>query len=122
MSARCILLTTPGQQLFPTGRSALRGVSRRGPGRIVAPGALPDPFSLTDLAPTLLWLLGLPASTEMPGRTHVEILDPAGQNVLGEPRAIASYGRLEADVEDPGSQELDAPMLELLRSLGYIDR
>lgn len=77
-----------------------------------------------DVAPTLLALLGLPASEEMDGEPFLEALDGAG-------RARAPGGRIDtfgphrprwsgdpgAAAEEGGSRE---EMLEQLRELGYV--
>jgi hypothetical protein len=117
-SHRRVLLTLPGAP-FPgeTLESGLLALG--GPG--AAAGDRTDPFQLTDLAPTVLWLLGLPLSEEMSGRARIDLLEPENAVLLGEPRVIASYGRLDQEHRPSPSGDLDAPMLELLRSLGYID-
>jgi hypothetical protein len=79
-------------------------------GRAVIATDLPpsaSDVSLLDVAPTVLDLLGFPASEEMPGRSFYD--SPAGR--------IASYGQ-------PGEQaagtELTQEYYESLRALGYI--
>ena len=115
---RRILLALP-RAPFP-GEAAESGLlAAAGPG--IATGELSEPFPLVDLAPTVLWLLGLPHSEEMDGAPRTDLLQPAAAESLGEPRVIASYGRMEKDDRPTPSGELDEPMLELLRSLGYLD-
>jgi tetratricopeptide (TPR) repeat protein len=88
----------------------------------VRPGRL-DTTGLLDIAPTVLYLAGLPVAEDMGGRVILE--------AIGEPfqarfpvRTIPSYeniGRplseMRAAVADSG---VDEEMLEKLRSLGYI--
>ena len=49
-----------------------------------------DTTSLLDIAPTVLYLLGLPVAEEMPGRVFLPALDPGfvGRHPV---RTIASY-------------------------------
>lgn len=89
-----------------------------GPG--ITPGRLPRDPGLLDLAPTLLALLGLPASEEMPGEAIPSIV--AG--VAGEPPArIATWEFVAAgaDPAEPLSTPVDAEMLARLTALGYVD-
>jgi tetratricopeptide (TPR) repeat protein len=81
--------------------------------------------TLFDIAPTILELVGLPASDEMPGRVIAEALDPA---FLAQhpPRRIPSYEtvgtplRRDPSANDPAAREAEAELLASLRSLGYI--
>jgi predicted AlkP superfamily phosphohydrolase/phosphomutase len=78
-----------------------------------------DPYTTIDIAPTLLYLLGLPLSEEMDGRLMERVIEPA---ILKGRRAavIPGYGHLRAsDVEDVGGT-MSEETLEELRSLGYI--
>ena len=43
----------------------------------IRPGSTPAHASLLDVAPTLLYLMGLPVARDMEGRILTEILDPA---------------------------------------------
>ncbi|HET8948205.1 MAG TPA: alkaline phosphatase family protein, partial [Candidatus Polarisedimenticolia bacterium] len=81
--------------------------------------------TLFDIAPTILELVGLPASEEMPGRVIAEALDPAflAQHPA---RRIPSYEtvgtplRRDPAAADPAAREAEAELLASLRSLGYI--
>ncbi|HYS77508.1 MAG TPA: alkaline phosphatase family protein, partial [Candidatus Dormibacteraeota bacterium] len=80
--------------------------------------------TLFDIAPTLLYLLGLPASEEMPGRVLLEAIDPAFASSHPS-RAIPSYERIGAARETPaapgpGARQAEEELLANLRSLGYI--
>jgi tetratricopeptide (TPR) repeat protein len=85
-------------------------------GRHVRPGAgLADP-SILDIAPTILALLGLPASEDMPGRVLTEGL------TLEPPARVQTY-----EMGGPGASSLardsrvDPQILARLDSLGYLD-
>jgi hypothetical protein len=75
--------------------------------------------SLTDVAPTVLYLLGMPVSRELRGRAdHWPIKkDFAAKYPL---RYVETYGAYAADVPTSEGQQLDRETLERLRSLGYI--
>jgi tetratricopeptide (TPR) repeat protein len=81
--------------------------------------------TLFDIAPTLLYLLGLPAAEDMPGRILFEAIDPAF--AAAHPvRSLASYetvGRPRSAVvttQTGGSEAAEAELLANLRALGYI--
>jgi len=70
-----------------------------------------------DVAPTLLHLLGLPVSRELPGRVLEEALDPAFRS--GHPvRSVASYGRRPR--ARAAASSFDRDVIQELKSLGYI--
>ena len=70
-----------------------------------------------DVAPTLLHLLGLPVSRELPGSPLEAAFDPAFRR--SHPlRVIASYGR--RPVSRPEDGDFDHEMVEQLRGLGYV--
>jgi tetratricopeptide (TPR) repeat protein len=79
--------------------------------------------TLFDIAPTLLYLLGLPAAEEMPGRVLTEAIDPALLARLPL-RAVRSYEPLGAPrtlvAAAAGAEEAEAELLAGLRALGYI--
>jgi len=80
--------------------------------------------TLFDIAPTLLYLLGLPASEDMPGRVLLEAIDP--KLAASFPvRTIPSYERIGAPRDTllaagPGVREAEEELLDNLRALGYI--
>jgi tetratricopeptide (TPR) repeat protein/predicted AlkP superfamily pyrophosphatase or phosphodiesterase len=80
--------------------------------------------TLFDIAPTLLYLLGLPASEDMPGRVLLEAIDP--KLAASFPvRTIPSYERFGAPRDTlvaagPGVREAEEELLDNLRALGYI--
>lgn len=90
-------------------------------GNGVRPGARIDRPSIIDIAPTVLSLLGLPPSREMPGR----VLDEAFVEPLSERPSlerVASYeggGDAGGDGEQ-GAAAISEAQLAHLRSLGYL--
>src|SRR5439155_8435872 len=65
-----------------TGRGSVGGVHDRGPdgyfiavGDGIRPGAMLGPASVVDVAPTILYLMGLPVARDLDGRVLTEILD-----------------------------------------------
>ncbi len=80
--------------------------------------------TLFDIMPTILYLMGLPAAQNMPGRVLLEALDPgltgshpvrtiASYEPLGSPRSIAAPA-------GEGAREAEEELLANLRALGYI--
>jgi predicted AlkP superfamily phosphohydrolase/phosphomutase/tetratricopeptide (TPR) repeat protein len=91
-------------------------------GPTVRPGTL-DTTSLLDIAPTTLYLLGLPKADDMPGRVLEDAIAPAFLQRF--PRnTIASYEGIGRPLGAGGDLVADAAvekeMVEQLRSLGYI--
>jgi len=91
----------------------------------VKPGPL-DTTSLLDLAPTALYLLGLPKGEDMPGRVIEEAIAPG---FLGRfpRRTVPTYESIGRPLQPPGTLvaggaqgEVEKEMMEKLRSLGYI--
>ncbi len=88
-------------------------------------GRLAPRATLFDVTPTLLYLLGLPASEEMPGRVLVEAIDPGFASAHAA-RTIPSYERVGAPREttvvasSQSTREAEEELLENLRALGYI--
>ncbi|HSD66822.1 MAG TPA: hypothetical protein VLF95_08985, partial [Vicinamibacteria bacterium] len=79
-------------------------------GEGVRPGAAPAGASVLDVAPTLLYLLGLPVAREMEGRVLTEILEPAfaRQHPV---TFIPSYESLAVAPAAPGAPLDDLPPL-----------
>ncbi len=86
-------------------------------GNRVRPRRRLDQPAMLDVVPTLLALSGLSRARDMGGRVLSEGLD------LGvEPRSVASYETgAHVAVADAVDREVDAAVLERLRSLGYLD-
>lgn len=99
-------------------------VAGGGGGRLflVGPGARPGARALarvTDVAPTVLYALGLPASRALAGRPLVHLFDEAFQ-ARYPLRTVASYGARHRSAVVRGRESLDQEILERLRSLGYL--
>jgi hypothetical protein len=73
--------------------------------------------SALDVAPTLLWALGLPLSRELPGKPEVDFL--SGFQTLID-RYVDSYGRPFVETAPRTGKPLDQETIDRLRSLGYI--
>jgi len=80
--------------------------------------------ALCDIAPTILYLLGLPAGADMDGRVLTEIID---RNLLSAnpPASIPSYdmGDVSRAGTEKGSKEMmkDEGLMNKLKALGYIN-
>jgi len=79
-----------------------------GPG--IRPGAVPSSASVLDVAPTILYLMGLPVARDMEGRVLTEILEPAfaRDNPV---TFIPSYESLAVAPAAPGAPLDDLPPL-----------
>ena len=82
--------------------------------------------TLFDVAPTVLYLLGLPAGQDMPGRVFTEALDPAFA-AAHEARRIPSWEAVGGPRQgeggapsDDAAREAEADLISSLRSLGYV--
>lgn len=83
----------------------------------VRPGTTWERATTLDLTPTLLALAGLPAANDMPGRVLDEVLD------LQVPERRESYENPDATTaiaDRANGSEVDAAVIERLRSLGYL--
>ena len=76
----------------------------------IRPGASAARASVLDVAPTLLYLLGLPVARDMGGRVLTELLDPgfAEDNPV---TFIPSYESLAVTAAAPGAPVDDLPPL-----------
>lgn len=93
-----------------------RGASLMLYGKGVRVGAENRDATTYDVTPTLLALAGLPRGDDMAGRVLSEVLDP-------EPKAgtIATYETAGESSDAEGREaDVDAAVLERLRSLGYL--
>jgi hypothetical protein len=107
-----IVLTEPGR-VTPSG-AGLLGVA----GKVAAAGAHVQARAV-DAAPTVLHLLGLPISRELPGTPMSSLFSP--DFVRRYPvRQIATYGPPSIQTSDRSGQPLDQEMIDRLRSLGYV--
>jgi hypothetical protein len=92
----------------------------RGPG--IRSGPLP-PASVYDVAPTLLYLEGLPLAEDMPGRVIRAAIGPA-ELASAAPRTVRSYELVGTGFDRTGPTKVDAAAMEEmmanLRALGYV--
>jgi Flp pilus assembly protein TadD len=102
-------------------------------GKGIAPGEVPS-VTLYDIAPTLLYLVGLPVPEDMPGRVVEKALAPEfvkahpvahvpSYEGLGVTGVAADAGRMAQGTGgsgDPMAGGAEDEMVEQLRSLGYI--
>lgn len=84
-------------------------------------GAVSFDFQLADVAPTVLYLLGVPVSRALAGRPLTQLFTDAFVSRFPV-RYVDTYGRYVADVPVSEGTPLDKEALERLRSLGYIQR
>ncbi|HTM25206.1 MAG TPA: alkaline phosphatase family protein [Vicinamibacterales bacterium] len=71
-----------------------------------------------DVAPTILYALGLPLSRELPGHPLRDVLGSAVANA--PERYVPTYGRPFAPAAARKGTPLDQEMIDRLRSLGYV--
>jgi hypothetical protein len=107
-----IVVTQPGRVGdVATGRLAARG--RR------TSSSREHSGSQLDVAPTLLYALGLPVATDLAGRPLTGIF--AREFTSAYPlRSVATYGPPERAAATRASKPLDQEMIDRLRSLGYV--
>ncbi len=101
------------------GRSASGG---RGLLALTGPGVrvgFSQAGTAAEVTPTLLYLLGIPASRELPGRPRTDLVE-ASFALRVPVRAIDSYGSRIVAPRPPGAAPLDRDVLDRLRSLGYV--
>jgi hypothetical protein len=79
-------------------------------GEGIRPGATPTRASVLDVAPTLLYLLGLPVARDMEGRVLTEILEPEFAR-LNPVTFIPSYESLAVAPAAPGAPLDELPPL-----------
>ena len=129
-----LLVTQPGRVqssaggLFAAWRSVpvpspIDGGHRPAPTHDAPPSERPaeisrlQPVSVTDVAPTILYALGLPLSRELAGHPVAELFG----HVRDEPsRLVPTYGRPFVTSPARAGRPLDQEMIDRLRSLGYI--
>lgn len=87
-------------------------------GPAIARGAELAGISIHDVAPTLLYALGLPVAEDFPGRARTELFTP-GFRAAYPPRTIATWGERTA-AEAPRTAA-DRELLEELAGLGYLN-
>ncbi len=101
------------------GRSASGGrglLALTGPG--IRTGVI-QAGTAAEVTPTLLHLLGIPASRELPGRPRTDLSEESFSSRVPI-RQIDTYGSRVLAPRPPGVTPLDRDMLDRLRSLGYV--
>ncbi len=107
-----VLITAPGR-VAPgaTGRLTIRGSVARVGSAIDA--------QATDVAPTILYALGVPMSRALAGKPLVDLFaEPYVARYTA--RYVATYGRPASRGAVGTGQPLDQEMIDRLRSLGYV--
>jgi hypothetical protein len=106
------LLADPGRSASPgSGMLALSG-------RAVLPGTVFG-GNAADVMPTLLYVLGIPTSHELPGRPRTEMFQEEFRARVPV-RMVETYGRRVLLPRPSAATPLDQEMLDRLRSLGYV--
>ncbi|MEO6237896.1 MAG: alkaline phosphatase family protein [Vicinamibacterales bacterium] len=70
-----------------------------------------------DVAPTILWSLGLPLSRELAGKPAIGLFP---QRSAAVDRYVPAYGRPFLETTPRSGKPLDQEMIDRLRSLGYV--
>ena len=89
----------------------------------IRPGLALPPLSITDVAPTLLYSLGLAVPQDLEGRVVEQIFEPASLRErpirVGDPThtPVAFPDGTDCKEEDEG----EAQVLERLKNLGYVE-
>ena len=108
---------------LPSGTHRPEGIFiGRGPG--LRRGVSLPSLSILDIAPLLLYSLGLPVPAEMEGRVPVEALEPAmllARPVQVERSANPALMPSYQDDEPALDEEGEAEVLRRLQALGYIE-
>jgi hypothetical protein len=78
-----------------------------------------EAIARADIMPTFLYILGVPASRELPGRPRPELLSPAFTARVPA-REVDDYGRRVVGPRPANVTPLDREMMERLKSLGYV--
>ena len=78
-----------------------------------------NPVTVYDIAPTILYLSGLPVGKDMDGNPIAEAIDPRFQQKYPV-QYIESYDQPPPASTDPVRSVLDKDIIERYKSLGYI--
>jgi len=74
---------------------------------------------LTDILPTMLYIMGLRIAKDMDGELYLEAIEDKFL-ATNEIQYIRSYGQRKDVSEAPRKSQFDEEILERLKSLGYI--
>lgn len=115
-----MLITDPGND----GKHTLDGKIQHGTFLLSGPGirsgSIHGAVSSLDVAPTILYLLGLPLSEDMPGKIINEALDDTYWGNFPA-KSIKTYGTRKPQKMDLSGSSIDEMHIERLKSLGYIE-
>jgi arylsulfatase A-like enzyme len=90
-----------------------------GPG--IRAGASHAPLSILDVAPTLLYSLGLPIPSDLEGQVPVGIFDTSYLRTDPPRKGAPTHATLYVPDENaPANRERDAEIIERLKALGYL--
>jgi hypothetical protein len=109
-----MVVTQPGR--VQSGIAGVLGVQRAGAAIEVDATAS---ARVIDLAPTVLYALGVPLSRELPGAPLRQLFGGAELNASRE-RYVSTYGRPFTSPAAREGRPLDQEMIDRLRSLGYV--
>ena len=84
----------------------------------IDPGFSPKFVHTLDIAPTLLYSLGLPIAEDFDGTTHVDLFRPEFRKTHPL-QSISTWGEVREGTARPS--EIDEALVEELRVLGYVD-
>jgi hypothetical protein len=116
MAAQAIIEPLPPES--SGGRHHPQGIFlAAGPG--IRQGAVLDGARLVDVAPTILYALGLPVPEDMDGRVLTEVFTP--QYLAGNPVRQGLPSLAPPAVEVHTDEPTEAIIAERLRALGYLD-
>jgi predicted AlkP superfamily phosphohydrolase/phosphomutase len=101
----------------PNGSHRLNGVCMLW-GEHVVPGTRIEQANLEDLAPTILYLMGIPIPSDMDGRVLDEAIDP--RHGARHPVQYSDDGLDVTDEQDGYGADEEKQVLDRLSSLGYI--
>lgn len=91
-----------------------------GPGIAARSEALPN-LDIEDIAPTLLYLLGLPVPSDMDGRALTEIMTPGKSRPVERGEPMGFWPSEEAAFSGDQDTSDDELVRERLQALGYLD-
>jgi len=79
----------------------------------------PEQITLTDICPTMLYMLGMPVAADMDGRVFVGIFND-DHLLKNNVEYIATYGKREMVSPAPSKSQFDEEIVQRLKTLGYI--
>jgi predicted AlkP superfamily phosphohydrolase/phosphomutase len=118
-------IVTPRTDRINLGDHRLHGIFlASGPAILPKVGPVRD-LSLQDIAPTVLYLLGLPVPADMDGRVLTEVIHPnlltANPVTMGDPLDFWGVRLEETETENAFAAEDEEAIRDRLAALGYLD-